>query len=192
MSWNYNDFPNHEDILRQNNAELLKKLFSGQLNFINEVTDTRNVHRFMFMSLTSPNTTYFAGNYRGSNYPALRSYEVRIGKSRGTLSSRVLIEMEALGREIERGFSGLDSAYQQPNSVVSKAQKLRYIVSFAAEISVKFLVIHPYADGNGHMSRFIVFAILYCSTMWRVKYALPFMEFTDTVCEYIRDAEGIC
>mgnify|MGYP001792101569 FL=1 len=67
MSWNYNDFPNHEDILRQNNAELLKKLFSGQLNFINEVTDTRNVHRFMFMSLTSPNTTYYAGNYRGSN-----------------------------------------------------------------------------------------------------------------------------
>jgi len=54
----------------------------------------------------------------------------------------------------------LDGAHKLPNAHLPREQKLAYAVIFACSIFVTFLQIHPYANGNGHAARLVVWAIL--------------------------------
>jgi Fic family protein len=62
--------------------------------------------------------------------------------------------MEELRNEIRAGLAALDA-----NILLSPEQRLRYLVALAAHVFVAFLTIHPYANGNGHAARLIVWSV---------------------------------
>lgn len=162
-NWEYQDVPNHNAVLSTRTADLLRGLrLSGNGARTNAARDTRTIHAVFFAGLTPAHFDYFAGHYRGENYRCLKDYNVHVpGDPRvGHAAHTVPAKMDALATDIARALIELDFAFAVPNAVFSSSQKLFRAVELSAAIFVYFLEIHPYANGNGHMARLIVQAIL--------------------------------
>lgn len=127
-----------------------------------QAKDTRTVHSQYFRGLTPPSTPYYAGNYRGQDFPCLKNYGVRIPSDPrvGHQPQFVPRNMAALAVQIERALTQCDLIWAAPDHLISPAEKLAKVVRAAAAVFVYFLEIHPYANGNGHAGRFILIAVL--------------------------------
>ena len=88
--------------------------------------------------------------------------------------------MGRLGDEIRAGIIALDA-----NTAIDQRQQLRYIVAFASRVFVAFLTTHPYANGNGHIARLIVWCIMgrygYWPRRWTVEPRPPDPPYTDLI-----------
>lgn len=170
------EYDDHSErgLLRQRIEGLLVDLKRGQLVTYAFVADSRPSHREMFADLTPPGHDYFAGNYRGESFRCLRYYEVmiesdpRVGESAAHVANR----MAALAGLIERGLRKLDQLHAASSSTPD-ALRILEAVTLACDVFVSFLTIHPYANGNGHVARLILWAILgrhgYWPIGWRVE-----------------------
>ena len=58
------------------------------------------------------------------------------------------------------GVKALTVAFAMPDDQLPAEEKLNYVVKFACRLLVQFLGIHPYANGNGHIRRLIVWLLL--------------------------------
>ncbi|MBX5279771.1 Fic family protein [Rhizobium sp. NLR10a] len=125
-------------------------------------TDSRLVHSFMFNGLTPEHFDYFAGHYRGEEFRCLVTYEVGVPGDRrvGHPAATVPMEMNAFSLSIGKVIEQLDYHYGVPNAIFSPAHKLIRAIELAAAVFVYFLEIHPYANGNGHMARWILMCLL--------------------------------
>jgi len=96
--------------------------------------------------------------------------------------------MDTLARDISRGAAALDTAHGLPNAQVPPDQKLLYVVVFACRVFVEFLTIHPYADGNGHAARFVIWSLLgrygYWPRRWTVDPRPPDPPYGTMIAEY--------
>ena len=128
--------------------------------------DSRHIHRRLFKDLTPSECAYFAGHYRGSDYPCLRAYDVTVGGSETAPAPHVSSAMELLASRVMAILACLRAGDETPHSLLSKEQKLLYNVVLAAEVHAEFLRIHPYVNGNGHIGRFIVWCILGTFGYW--------------------------
>jgi hypothetical protein len=161
-TFEYADHPDASDVLRTRNEELLNQIGTGQVDARRACTDTRPYHRRLFRELHPPSCVYYVGHYRGESYRCLRHYAVIIrsdplvGASPGTVSGL----MAELAVAIRADLAGFDAALSVPSVQMPNSQKVLYIVTLACRIFVNFLSIHPYANGNGHMARFSLVAIL--------------------------------
>lgn len=123
------------------------------------LNDTRETHYFIFQHTTPKDCEYFAGNYRGANYLYLKDYEVKIAGYSGTLS--VLVEQEMhdfscnIGLLLEEFYTVMKS-----NNNFSSTQKLLKYIELISHFFVKLLAIHPYANGNGHIARLVLWCLL--------------------------------
>jgi hypothetical protein len=63
--------------------------------------------------------------------------------------------MSELNAEIRAGLAALDA-----HGNLNPQERLRYILALTSRVFVAFLTIHPYANGNGHAGRFIVWSIM--------------------------------
>lgn len=122
------------------------------------LVDTRDTHRAMFIEVTPDGCAYFAGNYRGADYPNLCNYSVQIGVYHGVPPSSVGAVMSSFSTEIAKIISDFQQKIKTIASTASK--KLVVFCHLLAHLFVKFLVIHPYANGNGHMARLLVWVLL--------------------------------
>lgn len=115
--------------------------------------DTRSVHRKLYEQFVPPDAPYFAGTYRGVPGTKLELYwpaiDLKIGeKSHAPKTCHpkyVADEMDKLAEQIGR------FPQQQPS-----------FAHTAAEITTiwrNFLKVHPYANGNGHVSRLMLYAL---------------------------------
>lgn len=158
----YEAHPNHRDILPARANDIVQQLRRDREFGLAQMRDSRRTHKHLFHDLTPPLFRYYAGNYRGSNFRCLRHYEVGIeGDLRvGSAPDRVHDLMDQTKNLIKEGIEAIDLAFQQPDSQIAPTQKLKYLIMFAARIFTQFLTIHPYANGNGHTARFIVWAML--------------------------------
>jgi fido (protein-threonine AMPylation protein) len=136
--------------------------------------DTRPIHLQLFRDLTPPECPEFAGHYRGEAFRCLESYEVYIrgdplvGEPAKNVRSSMIVVAEA----IDNGVAAFDTANQLPESHVPRWQKIYYLVTFACRVFVEFLRVHPYANGNGHMGRFLIWAILGRYGLWPRRWPL--------------------
>jgi fido (protein-threonine AMPylation protein) len=122
--------------------------------------DTRRVHRYMFRGMCPGSCSYLAGNFRGSDFPCLRAYPVgvrsdwRVGSKPGD----VAVEMQIFTSQLEHSVNGL--AQDFVNAGGATLVLLKKLVALLAKYLVYFFTIHPYANGNGHTGRFIVWVLL--------------------------------
>jgi fido (protein-threonine AMPylation protein) len=129
----------------------------GQLYTLQTAMDTRPIHAHFFRQLTPPGYAYFAGHYRGEDYPALKQCRSGVtGDDRVGVNAEIVIaRMQQLGEQIRYGMSILDNARS-----LSSVDHLLNTVTFSCQIFDQFLRIHPYVNGNGHIARFLLWTIL--------------------------------
>lgn len=172
--WEYSNHPNREEILKREAAIVLIQMRQKNFDLVSNSSDSRLVHRHLFRQLTPPEHDYFAGHYRGEDFPCLEHYEVVVPNDPhiGLHSSLVLETMDRMGDLIFLGIKALDTAHQLPPDKLSPVDNLLNTVAFACRVFVEVLRVHPYANGNGHAARFIVLAILGRYGYWLKQFPL--------------------
>ncbi|WP_213766777.1 Fic family protein [Caballeronia sp. dw_19] len=167
---------------------LLARLRSGEVPERIYLKDTRPVHKALFEGMTAKGCGYFAGNYRGSR-DCLIDYDVTIGFDRRgevigtTAASNVAVEMDALHAEISADIKSYFSEQSSEEVAAVEADVSKpaegdveagggiadgdvdedtFIknLDIALEHMVNLMIIHPYANGNGHVGRFLLFCFL--------------------------------
>lgn len=156
-SWEYDNNPRKDEVLYQRVASVLRDLKSAVADPLNFSVDSRPFHRFLFEELAPAACAYYAGHYRGEAYRCLRYHSVGIKSDPrvGAPPDYVIGFMQQLALEIQRGIIQLDSlAPSSPDEL------LKRVVRLACSVLEMFLRIHPYVNGNGHIGRLIVSAVL--------------------------------
>lgn len=194
-NWDYEQHPLRTTILPQVVRGILISIGRKTIDTGAATKDTRPWHLILFQQFVPPDFVYFAGHYRGEAFRCLVDYEVGVaGDPRvGYPASKVAIGMQEVSRLIDTAMAGLDLTHQKPNSQLSPGTKLQYIISAVCKIFEFFLRVHPYANGNGHTARTMVWALLsrygYWPTKWTVEpkpahpYSQLIAEFRSGNCE---------
>jgi fido (protein-threonine AMPylation protein) len=157
--WEYAEHPNVA-ILHQIQVNTLSELIKGKINTLEVAKDTRPQHHVFFRKLTPPQNHCYAGNYRGSDRCwCLKDYNVMVGTMYGTLADEVAKAMRNFEETVQSIAHALDKAHKQ-DSQLSKEDKIKITVRFACELFIMLGKIHPYANGNGHMQRLLIWAFL--------------------------------
>jgi fido (protein-threonine AMPylation protein) len=173
---------------------LLLDIQSANLPADTVVRDTRPIHLRLFRDLAPPGHEYYAGNYRGSHQKCLRKYEVRIVDSAtgkvvddqvGAPADTVLVEMAKFGSAIASAVSDLEAA-----TFASDSDRIIAIVKVSCEAFVRFLTVHPFFDGNGHVARALLFIMLrqfgYSPVNWTVDPRPPFPTYSEMIYKHRR------
>lgn len=187
--WEYKEHP-HARALAIRCEAILHDLENGHLNVDASLRDTRALHYRLFENLTPPSQPYMAGHYRGEKFRCLRHLTVRVeGDSRvGVLPDKVASELANLnGHILAGGLKSLADAFALPDEKLSKAEKLSYLVKFACRVLVQFLRIHPYANGNGHIGRLMVWMLLAKFGYWPISWPLDDHPPYDDLLSKYRD-----
>jgi hypothetical protein len=182
--WEYESHPNRPS-LKQLISSALIALRDGRLDTFAVASDTRPQHGVFFCSLTPVACGYYAGHYRGENFRCLRFYSVKINSDPrvGAPPSAVEYLMEELTRQIQAGLTALDA-----NVLLPPKERVRYAITLACSAFVNFLTIHPYANGNGHAGRLIVWSILGRYGLWPLRWTIdprpPDPPYSSLISEY--------
>ena len=161
-AWEYAHHPKREIILKERTEDIVIQLYQQNLDIVESAADTRSIHRYLFGLLVPREYFYYAGHYRGEDFPCLKDYYVGISDDTSTGFPPFLVEqrMEKIAQWIREGIKVLDATHQLPDTQISPEDKLINTVAFACVIFDEVLRVHPYANGNGHAARFIIWAIL--------------------------------
>jgi fido (protein-threonine AMPylation protein) len=124
------------------------------------LADTRPFHEAMFGQVVPVACPYIAGHYRGEDFPCLRAYNVVFGGHNGTLPVGVQAAMGFFHEDLQASILELRETMTNPGRPLTPAQQLVRLVQLTAATLTRFLTIHPYANGNGHMARLVVWALL--------------------------------
>lgn len=165
--WDYEDFPS--DAERETRCiQLVTDLGAGRLDPIQSCMDTRPVHHTMFHGMTLSGQEYFVGNYRGEPHPYLETYVVTFGGMYGAPPSAVAAHIDSLAQYIQ------SMPIRQPAITANQSprEQLFRTVGVVCAVMVRFFTIHPYANGNGHIGRYMTWALLfrfgYAPKLWEI------------------------
>lgn len=170
------EYENHENAkhLPSRCIALLIALRRGDIRPDLVIHDSRATHERIFAGTTPDECEYFAGHYRGEPFRCLQYYLVRIPADPrvGVPPHHVDPNLQHLSDVINGGVAAIEDAFRRPNAQLPIEDKLYYLVVFACRVFVEFLRIHPYANGNGHMARFIIWLTLSKFGIWPRKWPL--------------------
>jgi Fic/DOC family len=184
-AFDYEDHSDWQTVLPPRVASALMALADGQMDSRNTVLNSRPLHHQFFSGLTPASCEYFAGHYRGEEYRCLKHYTVTVsGDPRvGAPPHVVWYWIEQLNAEVKSGLDALDADFR-----LSREERLRYLIGFACRVFELFLRIHPFANGNGHVARFIVWCILgrygHWPRRWPVEPRPPDPPYSDCIVRY--------
>ena len=189
--WEYKDHPNYDPSqiaavtrrwlanLRADHPELRRSV----------CTDTQPFHRGFFQALAPDAAPYFAGNYRGQPYFCLEHLSVTIPSDPrvGEDPHFVVREMSKLGLAIEQAATRISFMFANPEAYMTNRVVLQ-MVHFVATAFVKFLTIHPFANGNGHAARFLLNALFGSFDFWIVSsfpvHKRPSPDYSQMIYEF--------
>ncbi len=157
--WEYADVPNHQSILDGRVATLAAGIFQPGFDTAGKAGNTRPAHRALFKGLTPDLYPHFAGNYRGAKLPCLdhRYVQIKSDPRVGADPADVQALMDPRLKDlIAAGVKALDT--QRPS--LTPGEFLIATIQFTCAVFVEFLRVHPYANGNGHIARYILWMIL--------------------------------
>ena len=183
--FDYEHHPNWQTVLPLRVADTIADLARGFTDTRGAALDTRGVHRRLFEELTPVGFEYFAGHYRGEPFRCLQHYAVGIANDPrvGVPPASVghwLADTNALIR------SGLDALDSDPG--LPRIDRLRYLVVLSCRVFELYLRIHPYANGNGHAARFLVWCLLgrygHWPRRWPIEPRPPDPPYTDCIIRY--------
>lgn len=186
----YDNHPRRSTALAQRTKEVLVDLRSRRLDSLRVAADSRLVHGSLFQDLTPAGHEYFAGHYRGEDFRCLKYYSVNIPSDPrvGYPPERVRDATSDLARLIVGGVSGLDEAQKLPTARLSVRDRVVHTVAFACRVFEHLLRIHPFANGNGHAARFVVWSILGRYGLWPRRWPIeprpPDPPYTALITEY--------
>lgn len=197
-AWEYNNVPGSKSLLAQRAPSILVWLNSlPPTDNAARVNDTRPLHEWLFKDLTPAGCEYYAGHYRGENFFCLLEYEVGIPANPlvGKPAALVNREMRMFVHGANNLLNRLDMLWPIPENIFSKPAKIRQTVEFVAALFNWFLIIHPYANGNGHMARFLAVAILsrygLRPRQWPINARPPDPPYSTLITRYQQgDTEG--
>lgn len=190
--WEYKDHPDARAALSARCELILHELENKRVDIPAGLHDTRPFHKQLFLNLTPAAQPYLAGNYRGGKFKCLRHLQVQVkGDPRvGAPPDRVASLIANLSSHIlAEGLRALDEAFARPDSELQAAEKLNYAVKFSCRVLVLFLGIHPYANGNGHVGRLMVWFILARYGYWPQQWPLDEHPPYDELLARFRDGE---
>jgi len=163
--WEYSGLPGCRQILGSATSDLLNRIGSLAIpqRYL-ECRDTRRAHQELFIRLVPTSSTYYAGHYRGEAFRCLQYYEVRVtGDPRvGHAAATVPMEMRDFSADVKRSIDEIEFIWSVHDQTVAKHLKVLATVRIIAALFVYFLEIHPYANGNGHIGRFLVVTLMSC------------------------------
>lgn len=172
--WDYDETPEKKAEVDRRCEAILVELRSGGIDFVGSAKDTRPTHLRMFQDETPPDCDYYAGQYRGADFRCLRYLRVNIGNDPlvGSPPDVVARELEVFKDVLDKGLAGQRIGHALPITQVSEVDKLLYLVDFVCLLLAEFMRIHPYANGNGHIGRYIVWSMLGLFGKWPLKWPL--------------------
>jgi hypothetical protein len=174
QNWEYTQHPRAAEVGVRCQA-ILVRLGRDEIDVTRGARDTHPFHAEMFNGLTPDRCPYFAGSYRGEGGRCLRHYAVRVPADHrvGTAPSAVQREMANFTAQIlNRGMKEVQASFDQPDGKLSSADKLNNLVVYICRVLVEFFRIHPYANGNGHIGRLIVWFLLVKYGYWPKRWPL--------------------
>ncbi|MHB8383953.1 MAG: Fic family protein [Candidatus Binataceae bacterium] len=151
----YEQHHKRNQVLRSEIPKILGELRRGVITTEQAAADSRTIHARIFSSLTPPGFSYFAGHFRGEDFRCLKYYTVGVaGDPRvGHAPETVKAAMDALIYRVRSALAKIDM-------LTDPLAQFTYSIRLACNIFELLLRIHPYANGNGHMARLAVWAIL--------------------------------
>lgn len=157
--WDYETHPNASSVTEACKIFLVE-LRNDPASKAAALADTRPFHALMFSAVVPAACPYLAGNYRGSDFECLRAYNVRFGHHHGTFARGVIYAMEEFHEDLRGALEDLDKAGVAPEAPLTGRFFLIRLIQILAATLVRFFTIHPYANGNGHMGRLLIWSAL--------------------------------
>jgi len=187
-NFDYANHGRHREILADRTAGVVMALRRRSIDTLVASQDSRTIHAHLFTDLTPPGCAYFAGHYRGEDFRCLKFYRVIVpGDPRvGSTPESVGVEMVSIAAAIREAHEALDSLHGDKK--VTSSDRLVATVKVVCSTLEAVLRVHPYANGNGHAGRFIVWAILgrygYWPRNWPIEPRPPDPPYTAAIVQY--------
>jgi hypothetical protein len=140
----------------------------------------------MFHQLVPDEWHYLAGNYRGANFYCLVERPVVIYGQYGTLPIAVAGAMDYFHSQLKDDLALLEEA-KTGAAPISQTEFDAMVVELLVNSMVLFLGYHPYANGNGHIGRMLLWAGLARYGLWPRRWSLNSRPNWDTLIKQHRE-----
>jgi fido (protein-threonine AMPylation protein) len=172
--WEYETVHDYSLQLQGTIQSVLVDLRNRVLDSAAHARDTRDIHRRFFNKLTPRGYPYYAGHYRGEDFPCLIDYWVTVrGDPRvGAPPVDVQRYISELSLHIVNGIEALDVLHSPITGDLPEIEKIVHTVRFSCRVFEWFLRVHPYANGNGHVARFVIWSILGRYGLWPNRWSI--------------------
>lgn len=145
--------------------------------------DTRAAHLWLFKGMTPASCACILGHYRGyAGCPVLRDLTVGVSDDPTVGLPPLFVDaaMTAMDEQCKALLFAHNYWLKNKGANQPTQNALLKYVNILAVVLEKFLTIHPYMDGNGHMARLLIYTMMvragYPPSNWNMDAKQPYAQ----------------